>query len=328
MMTMNIACATDNNYAPYCGIMLTSLFENNKDHSFSVYILSRGLSEEHCSKFDILARKYHSEIKIVDMNNYDWSNCPVREWDRLTVETYFRLVLPDVLSENIHKILYLDADIVINSSIENLYMQDMDDTPLCACVDYAISADPDDVEIRLGVEKKNYFNAGVLLINLSYWRTFHISERCFELINSNPDILKYHDQDALNLVLHRDHHRIKYLDLTYNFLTASIQAPIFERFTNETKSIISQCSNPTIVHFTSLIKPWFELCADPYKPLFLYYKRQSLWADTPQKKNYETLRQYLGWQRRLFEMKIGMREPWFMTRKELRKIAKSLNDPT
>lgn len=327
-MEMNIACATDNNFAPYCGIMLTSLFENNKDHSFSVYILSRGLSEEHCSKFNILARKYHSEIKIVDMNNYDWSNCPVREWDRLTVETYFRLVLPDVLSENIHKILYLDADIVINSSIENLYMQDMDDTPLCACVDYSMSADPDDVEIRLGVEKKNYFNAGMLLINLSYWRTFHISERCFELINSNPDILKYHDQDALNLVLHHDHHRIKYLDLTYNFLTSSIQAPIFESFTNETKSIISQCSNPTIVHFTSLIKPWFELCADPYKPLFLYYKRQSLWADTPQKKNYETLRQYLGWQRRLFEMKIGMREPWFMTRKELRKIAKSLNDPT
>lgn len=326
-MEMNIACATDNNFAPYCGIMLTSLFENNKDHSFSVYILSRGLSEEHCSKFDILARKYHSEIKIVNMNNYDWSNCPVRGWAKLPVETYFRIVLPDVLPENIHKILYLDVDMVINSSIENLYMQDIDDAPLCACVDYGMSVDCNDVETRLGVETKNYFNAGVLLINLSYWRTYHISERCFELINSNPDILKYHDQDVLNFVLHRAPQRIKYMDITYNFMTALIQTRVFKRVTNEIQSRISQCANPTIVHFASLIKPWFQLCANPYKPLFLYYKRQSLWADTPQKKNYETLRQYLGWQRRLFEMKIGMRKPWYMSKRELRKIAKSQNTP-
>ena len=29
--TINILCATDDNYVPYCGIMLTSVFDNNKD---------------------------------------------------------------------------------------------------------------------------------------------------------------------------------------------------------------------------------------------------------------------------------------------------------
>ena len=29
--TINILCAADNKYIPYCGIMLTSVFENNKD---------------------------------------------------------------------------------------------------------------------------------------------------------------------------------------------------------------------------------------------------------------------------------------------------------
>ena len=116
-MEMNIACATDNKFAPYCGIMLTSLFENNKKNSFSVYIMSRDLSEENRSKFDTLARQYNSEIKIIDLNNYEWRNCPIRYEDYVTVETYYRLVLPDILPESVHKILYLDGDIIINSPI-------------------------------------------------------------------------------------------------------------------------------------------------------------------------------------------------------------------
>ena len=46
METINILCATDNNYAPYCGIMLTSLFDSNRDCHFVVYIFQDGSMSE------------------------------------------------------------------------------------------------------------------------------------------------------------------------------------------------------------------------------------------------------------------------------------------
>lgn len=320
---MNIACATDNNYAPYCGIMLTSLFENNKNHSFSVYILSQGLSEEHCSKFDTLAKRYNSEIIIVEIDNTIFSNCRFWALDHVTVATFYRLLLPTVLPKDMDRVLYLDCDIIVNHRIDELYMQDMDNVPLCACVNIPFC---DDLETRLGIKNEKYFNAGVLLINLSYWRTNHIFEKCLDIINSIPDKLIYHDQDTLNLLFHCEQRPIKFLDITYNFQTACIKISEFNDIPDDIKRNICQCAYyPTIIHFISNKKPWLQICADPYKPRFLYFRRKSLWADTPLQKNYETLRQYLGWQRRLFEMKIGMRKPWYMSKRELRKIAKSQN---
>lgn len=322
---MIIACATDNNYAPYCGIMLTSLFKNNKDHSFSVYILSRGLSEENRTKFEFLAKQYCAKIELILIDDSIFSNCRFKKGEYLKVETYFRLLLPIVLPKDVDRVLYLDCDIIVNHRIDELYMQDVDDFPLCACVNLPFFDEP---ETRLGIKREKYFNAGVLLINLSFWRTHHVLEKCLEIINSIPDKLIYHDQDTLNLLFHREHCPIKYLDITNNFQTACIQTTDFKDYPNEIKRGISQCANsPTIIHFISDKKPWLQLCADPYKHYFLYYKRKSLWADTPQKKNYETLRQYLGWQRRLLETKMGLRRSPYMTRKELRRIAKSLNTP-
>jgi len=317
-MKMNIACSTDDRFAPYCGIMLTSLFENNKKNSFSVYIMSRDLSEENRTKFDTLARRYSVEINILDMNKYEWRNCPIREEDYISIETYFRLVLPDALPHSVHKILYLDSDIIINAPIDSLYMQDIRDVPLGACTDLLIS---DEVVTLLGIEKKKYFNAGVLLINIDYFRSFHLLAKCYEIINSCPDKLRYCDQDVLNLVTYRNH-QIRYLDTTYNFLTTYSIRTVFNSFPEDIKRRVARCAqNPAIIHFTSPEKPWHKLYASLYKSLFFYYKEKSLWADTPLQKNYRTLKQYLGWHRVLLEIKIGLRKPPYMTMKELRKLS-------
>ena len=48
---INILCATDNNYAPYCGIMLTSLFESNRDCGFNVFVFVDGCLSNANQKF-------------------------------------------------------------------------------------------------------------------------------------------------------------------------------------------------------------------------------------------------------------------------------------
>ena len=303
-MTMNIACATDNNYAPYCGIMLTSLFENNKEHSFSVYILTRGLSEENTTKFNSLASKYHSIITMIELDNDTFKSCPIRENDPVSIVAYYRLALPFVLPQGIQKILYFDVDIIVNKQIDTLYNTDINNVALAACVDLTIDKD---VLTKLSLEKIDYFNSGVVLINLDYWRRRQISEQCFDFIEKNPEKITYWDQDALNVILR---HVITFMDITNNFQTKYINSSLFETVSdNNRQYILQSAQNPTIIHFSSSDeKPWNKMSDSPYKSFYLYYKRRSLWADSPQIRNYPTLRVYLGWYRRRLETKFGLRE--------------------
>ncbi len=302
-MEMNIACATDNNFAPYCGIMLTSLFENNKDHSFTVFILTKELSKENTDKLNKLASLYQQTITMIELDSNTFTACPIKEDDPVSIVAYYRLALPFVLPTDIHKVLYLDVDMIVNKQIDNLYSIDINGVALTACVDLNI----DEVTLtKVGVPKEQYFNSGVLLINVDFWRRNHIAEKCFDFIKNHPNLITYWDQDALNATLHN---AIPFMDITYNFLTTNLEKQLYNDYSDEIKQRVLQCAQqPTIIHFTAGEKPWKTICESPFKSVFKYYKKKSLWADIPQEKNYNTLRILLGWYRRRLETKLGLRE--------------------
>ena len=70
MNPINILCAADDKYAPYCGVMLTSLFDNNIDREINVYImLDKPWSVQNMSKVNQLKEKYNQSIKFCEVNN-------------------------------------------------------------------------------------------------------------------------------------------------------------------------------------------------------------------------------------------------------------------
>lgn len=56
---MNIVCSFDNKYSPYAGVMLASLFENNKDIAITVYALTDYVDNANHQKFLKLAKDYN-----------------------------------------------------------------------------------------------------------------------------------------------------------------------------------------------------------------------------------------------------------------------------
>lgn len=76
---INILCATDDKYVPYCGIMLTSLFESNKLSKFRVFILTEQLSEKNVCDFHLLAKDYGQKIQIITVDSEALRNCPIRK---------------------------------------------------------------------------------------------------------------------------------------------------------------------------------------------------------------------------------------------------------
>lgn len=93
-----------------------------------------------------------------------------------------------------------------------------------------------------------------------------------------PEGLTFHDQDILNIAFNNN---IRWLDLTYNFMTEFFMKPAYRNISWEFDEQIDRYrSNPAIVHFLG-IKPWFKECCHPMLQEFLKYKSMSPWAAVP-----------------------------------------------
>ena len=61
---INVLCATDDNYAPYCGVMLTSFLENHKGFHTEVYIIVKNSLKEE-KRLRRLEERYDVKVNIV-----------------------------------------------------------------------------------------------------------------------------------------------------------------------------------------------------------------------------------------------------------------------
>ena len=271
--TMNIICATDDNYVPLCGIMLTSLFENNRDSHIDVYVLTKGLHTDSMKMFDKLLKvgRYNAEIHFCEINDDLFNNCPIRQGDHISLVSYYRFLIPHSLPKGLDKALYLDCDILINDSIKTLYMTDISSVALGVC--------EESVDIQLA--KKNigrlgypvswgYFNSGVMMVNVAYWLEHHIMDKLFDYVSENQDKCLYHDQDALNAVL--GNQKI-FLPHRYNVFTYVFTSAIH----GYDKTLFLQ-ERPAIIHYCTPDKPWDWYLPDyPFRKQWEHYRDISPW---------------------------------------------------
>lgn len=266
---MNIVLCTDENYAMPCGVCVTSIFENNKEEECNVYILTKGLDKVTISRFEQLAATYNQKINIVNIDSSILDGLKVSE--RFSEAIYYRFLIPDLLDSE--KALYLDCDIIVTKKITDLWNTDISK---CAC---AVVEDQngDDVRLHNRIEMySTYFNSGVLLMNLDYWRQHNLKEQLVEYIYQNPERCLYPDQDALNSLLEN---QVVFLDYKYNYQELMRQ-PVDNLFLHRSKwseahKYVTEL--PNVVHYTAPIKPWHIECSHNYKNLFLDYKQKSPW---------------------------------------------------
>lgn len=274
---MNIMCSCDANYVPCCGIMLTSLFENNRDYSIDVYVFCNNNDTDTIQLFQ-LAKNYGQKIHIINIDDVLVDRFPIKDTDHITKATYYRLYAADFLPNNIDRVLYLDCDIIINKSLSMLY--DIDLTDYSAAVVLDCNYYQEDRNRKLGIAKPYiYFNAGVLLINLTYWRTNRILNKFIQYSNTHSHLLDTHDQDLLNVVLQGN---VKYLSIEYNYQTGFLLKKNLSKYDEwlrvEIKNI--PVENIIVWHFSTAVKPWnCWYFAYPHKKVWNKYKNMSLWKD-------------------------------------------------
>jgi lipopolysaccharide biosynthesis glycosyltransferase len=204
-------------------------------------------------------------------------DCPIRPGEHVSLATYIRLFLPSILPQDLDKVLYIDGDVICTGSIQELW-----ETPLAS---HAAAAVPDmrcnDIRIlnRLSLPKdSDYFNAGIMLINLKWWRDNDIQNKALHYIANNQDICQYHDQDALNVILHG---LIAELPICYN-LQEHFFEPLKDQFISRShfEELQTALSNPSLIHYTGFRKPWHRECVNPLKSVWLFFYDKTEWRNT------------------------------------------------
>ena len=268
---MHIVFSIDDAFALYCGVLITSICENNRDDEIYFYIISSGICVSNKQIIEEVVSKYNKKVVFYNISTDTLRNCPIS--GHISIATYFRILIPEILLD-LEKVLYLDCDIIVLSSLKALWDIDISN--------YAIAAVPDmydrDLRIYNRLEydmRKGYFNAGVLLMNLKYWRARNISNKILSYIDNNSNKIKYWDQDALNYIL-QDEKLI--LPLCYNVHDGFYWKKHFLN-NNQINEIFDARLNPVILHYTGAVKPWYKECEHPRKNDYIKYVELFLSSD-------------------------------------------------
>lgn len=138
-MKMNICFATDDNYVKPTAIAIMTVLLTNKDEEISFYILSQSLTEtnKEILKTTVLSysSKSHIQFCILTSSIIDKFSSTIKNENHVSLATYIRLFIPSLLPNNVHKILYLDGDIICADSLRPLYDTDLKDCSLVAAHD-------------------------------------------------------------------------------------------------------------------------------------------------------------------------------------------------
>lgn len=237
---LNIFFASNDAYAQHLAVTITSVIANaNDDERLNFYILDSGISKQNQLKIKALAEIRPFEIEFVNVEYFD--NLP--ELLHLSKDTYSRAKVP-TLFPNLQKALYLDCDMVVRSSLVELWNVDISQ--------YLVAASPDIMNYSArqhqgvadyitqytGSIDNYYFNAGMLLMNLEKLREFDFENKFISYANEIKEQLRYGDQDILNGLLAG---KVKYVDQSWNY---------DQRFE------MHLGINPRIIHYTTERKPW------------------------------------------------------------------------
>lgn len=196
---IHIACNIDDNYIMQCCTTLVSVMYNNRNEQITFHIIAEFLSNEAKSMLTEEVEKYNQQIHFYAYNlNMNLSSFKSAH---ISLAAYLRLFVADILPVEIHKILYLDCDLIINDSIKDLWETDVTSYAVAAVEDMWSGKANNYTRLEYPQED-TYFNSGVLIINLDYWRNAHLSKASLEFAEKYAEKLIFNDQDILNGLLH------------------------------------------------------------------------------------------------------------------------------
>lgn len=282
---VNILYLSDNNYAIFLGVSITSLFENNISiPKLTVYIIDDNIASDNKRLLVSIGQKYKRELIFLDISE------GIRKLQEIGVPlyrgsytTYLKLFTFARLPDHVHRILFIDTDTVVVGDVSGINNIEMKGNPVAAVIDNLSAPD----KKCLGYSRQDlWFNMGVMLVDVDMWKAMDCEQIMIATMRKRCAYVAV-DQNLLNIGLHG---HISILNPAFN-MTQHHQVYSYKHFIKlfpqgsfYSKEIIEQAKRcPIIHHFERFIgeSPWHKDNITFYSDEFDKYLSMTPW------KNYE-----------------------------------------
>ncbi len=265
---VSIAIACDSAYARPAGVLLRSIARHISG-PWHVWILDAGLTEKDrqrlrlCVGDGVPLRFLDPDAAVLD---------GVQVTGHVSVATYYRLLLPQVLPRDVTRVLYLDVDILCLRDIRELWNYDLGESAIGAVEQTGLVARaciPNYSELGL-VPDRTCFNAGVLLLDLDKWREKDLATTVLEYLRIHAGHLNFWDQDGLNASFFNSFQR---LPAIWNYV---VDVSDLQDVEEEMPARIREAAG--LVHFASALKPWDFFCEHPVAEIWYAHLSETPWG--------------------------------------------------
>lgn len=246
-----IVLGIQQNYKIAAAVLIKSLIKNNQNSIFDIFILTDADLSQYFNKLHL--PNCTINIKVIDISEIKNIDC-----GRFGLGTLYRLLMDQYIPTNLDKVLYLDSDIIVNGSIDDLFGIEFNEHELVAAVECSISKEHIK---KIKVKSNKIFNAGVILFSFNRACNAEVFSQARDYVIENNT--SFNDQDALNTVLDG---RVKYISPKWNY----------ELFRAKRDLIYNKvdASKINMIHYTGKDKPWDYYDINPYSYLYRFYYKE------------------------------------------------------
>ncbi|WP_289031250.1 glycosyltransferase family 8 protein [uncultured Algoriphagus sp.] len=259
-----IVISPDKGYRLPSLVMIYSLLKNHPHRRFKIYILLDEVDPDWIQVHKELIYQMGSTVELIRVESSLFSE--FRSKYPYPPSAYYRVFAADLIPEE--RVLYLDSDLLIHGSIEELIELDMGAYPIAAVEDSLV-----DDQSHLSLKStEGYFNSGVLLMDLNEFRDQKLGSRVAEYLKSNPEKIYFADQCGFNAVLKGNWMP---LNPKWNFQSGFLNKDLKRGLTYSEREVVEAKKEPHIIHFTGASKPWKTDGKHSFRPLYWKYLQET-----------------------------------------------------
>jgi len=286
---MNILIATNTKFIGIASVMLYSLCQSHENVEVNIYLAYHDLREQDIERLQKII-SYFKQKKLFPLDVGGKFAEKVSAKGRFSQEIYYRILVVNLLPQDMERILYLDVDMLIKKDLTEVYETEMNETcPFVVCEDIeghargSYEATLDRVAIP---HDYKYFNSGFMLMNLNYLRKrnsigYILDAFCREQY-------PFPDQDVLN---HMYYDKVQFVPWSLynlppewwkvdtealsrgNIRFASypdMNNPAINQAARFVDATLQMRDNAYIIHYFGILKPWMYRDRPMYTDLALY----------------------------------------------------------
>lgn len=262
---MDILVSFDRNYIGPFRTMLKSLTVSNPGQSVHIWLLHSAIPRGGLDELEQYCAALAVEFTPVQVGRDLFQEAPVsRQYPQ---EMYYRLLAPQLLPASLDRVLYLDPDILVINPLPALWELDLGEHIFAAASHSGIVELIGDVNrLRLDTEH-DYYNTGVVLMDLAKARETVRSEDIFAYVREHSAGLLLPDQDVFNALYGK--YTLPVEDRLWNY-----DARYFHAYFLRSEGLCDMdwvMGHTAILHFCGKRKPWKPSYVHRFGVLYKHY---------------------------------------------------------